>query len=211
MPRAPLLRWRHINITMSPASSHRTPVMSRLCTAAVQCSIKVRICFSSPAWFSSPSSRRTVPTVPPPARIYPCTPSPPRTTIVLPIFIGSCFLRVAAIPQHTGPDCAPCAGLVEMGWIQRTRNAASSTAPPTKPARCPSRQSSSPPRPPPGLGRLDELECRRQPGGPVTRTFGDLGAVAHGGGGRLDQVGRAQVNPVLGRIVAQLQQHIQIG
>lgn len=55
------------------------------------------------------------------------------------------------------------------------------------------------------LGSLQELEGHGQAGGPRSRPAGELAAVAHGGEGRLDRVGRAQVDPVLGREVVERQ------
>jgi hypothetical protein len=54
-------------------------------------------------------------------------------------------------------------------------------------------------RPPPLLRGLDEFERHGQPSRAATRSFGDSGAVPDGGEGRLDRVGGAQVDPVLGR------------
>ena len=49
------------------------------------------------------------------------------------------------------------------------------------------------------LGGLDELERHRDTGGPRSRFLRDPLAESDGGEGRLDRVGGAQVDPVLGR------------
>jgi hypothetical protein len=56
------------------------------------------------------------------------------------------------------------------------------------------------------LGGEDELERHRQSGGARAGTPGDLRAVPDGGEGRLDRVGGAQVDPVLGRVVIERQE-----
>ena len=63
---------------------------------------------------------------------------------------------------------------------------------------------------PAGLGGLDQLEGHGQAGRAGAGPLGDPGAVAHGGERGLDRVGRAQVDPVLGGIVVERQQKLQI-
>jgi hypothetical protein len=64
--------------------------------------------------------------------------------------------------------------------------------------------------PPAVLGGLDQLEGHRQAGGPGARALGDLGAQPHGREGRLDRVGRLEVDPVLGREVEERQQAVEV-
>jgi hypothetical protein len=65
-------------------------------------------------------------------------------------------------------------------------------------------------RSPAGLGGLDQLEGHGQAGGPRAWPLGDLGAMPHGGEGAFDGVGRAQVDPVLGREIVEGQQLIDV-
>ena len=41
-------------------------------------------------------------------------------------------------------------------------------------------------------------------------SFGDLGTQPHRGERRLDRIGGTQVNPILGRVLVELQEHIGI-
>ena len=65
-------------------------------------------------------------------------------------------------------------------------------------------------RSPPGLRGLDELERHRQTGGAGARALRDLAPVPNGGEGRLDRIGGSQVHPMLGRVVVELEQHVQV-
>ena len=60
------------------------------------------------------------------------------------------------------------------------------------------------------LGGLDEFERHRDTGGPRSRSLRDPLAESDGGEGRLDRVGGAQVDPVLGWEVVERQRHIQV-
>jgi hypothetical protein len=65
-------------------------------------------------------------------------------------------------------------------------------------------------RAPACLGGFDELERHRQPRGTRARTAGDLGPVPDGGERRFDGVGRAEVNPVLGGVVVEREQLLEV-
>src|SRR6266536_3405072 len=65
-------------------------------------------------------------------------------------------------------------------------------------------------RAPPSLGGLDEFERHGQAGGLRAGAFGDLGPVTDGGEGRLDRVGGAQMDPVLGGEVVEREQLVEI-
>ena len=54
------------------------------------------------------------------------------------------------------------------------------------------------------------LNAIARPGGPRAGALGDLGPVPDRGEGGLDRVGRAQVDPVLGRVVVEGQQLLQV-
>ena len=54
------------------------------------------------------------------------------------------------------------------------------------------------------------LERHRQAGGAGAGAFGDLSAELHGREGRFDGVGRSQMDPVVGRVVVELEQHIEV-
>jgi hypothetical protein len=60
------------------------------------------------------------------------------------------------------------------------------------------------------LGGLDELERHGEPGGSGAGTAGDLGPVPNGGESRLDGVGCAQMNPVLGGVVVEREQLAEV-
>ena len=60
------------------------------------------------------------------------------------------------------------------------------------------------------LGGFDEFERHGQAGGLGARAFGDLGAVPDGGERGLDRVGGAQMHPVLGRVVVEGEQFVEI-
>lgn len=57
---------------------------------------------------------------------------------------------------------------------------------------------------------LDELERHGHARGPRARTAGDLGPVSDGGEGRLDGVRGAQVDPVLGGVVVEREQLLEV-
>ena len=63
---------------------------------------------------------------------------------------------------------------------------------------------------PAGLCGLDELERHGDAGGPRARALGDPLPEPDGGEGRLDRVGGAQVDPVLGGVVVERQQHVEV-
>src|SRR5665648_1008489 len=63
---------------------------------------------------------------------------------------------------------------------------------------------------PPALGGFDELERHRDAGGFGPGALGDLGAVADGGEGRLDRVRGPQVDPVLGGVVVEREQLLDV-
>lgn len=65
-------------------------------------------------------------------------------------------------------------------------------------------------RPPAVLGGLDEFECHRQPGGARAGSAGDFRPVPDGGEGGLDRVRGAQVDPVLGGVVVERQQLLDV-
>src|SRR6478609_11246737 len=65
-------------------------------------------------------------------------------------------------------------------------------------------------RAPAGLGGLDELERHGQAGRSRAGALGDLAAVPDGGKGRFDGIRCPQMDPVLGRVVVELQQHLQV-
>ena len=65
-------------------------------------------------------------------------------------------------------------------------------------------------RAPASLRGLDELERHRDARGARARTLGDALTEPDSGEGRLDRVGRTQMDPVLGRVVVELQQHVQV-
>ena len=60
------------------------------------------------------------------------------------------------------------------------------------------------------LGRLHQLEDHRQRRRPRTAAFGSLRSQSHGGEGRLDRVRGPQVDPVLGWVVVEREQHIEV-
>ena len=63
---------------------------------------------------------------------------------------------------------------------------------------------------PAGLCRLDEFERHRDPGSPGARSLGDSQPQPHGGEGGLDRVGRAEVDPVLGGVVEECEQFVEV-
>ena len=63
---------------------------------------------------------------------------------------------------------------------------------------------------PPGLGGLDELERHRDPSRPRAGSLGDALTQPYGRERRLDRVGGAQVDPVLGRVVVERQEHVEV-
>jgi hypothetical protein len=63
---------------------------------------------------------------------------------------------------------------------------------------------------PAGLCGFDELERHRYTGGPGAGSLGDPLPEPHGGEGRLDGVGGAQVDPVLGGVVVEGQQDVEV-
>ena len=63
---------------------------------------------------------------------------------------------------------------------------------------------------PSGLGGLDQFERHRHAGGPGSGAFGDSLPESDGGEGRLDRVAGAQVDPVLGGVVEELQQYVEV-
>src|SRR3954464_7123826 len=60
------------------------------------------------------------------------------------------------------------------------------------------------------LGGFDELERHRQPGRSRPGPAGDLRAVPDGGEGGLDRVRGAQVDPVLGGVVVEREQLVEV-
>jgi hypothetical protein len=60
---------------------------------------------------------------------------------------------------------------------------------------------------PAGLCGLDELERHRDSGGPRAGSLGDPLPQPDGGEGRLDRVSGTQVDPVLGRVVVEREEH----
>src|SRR5665647_3933701 len=62
----------------------------------------------------------------------------------------------------------------------------------------------------PALGGFYELERHRDAGGFGPGALGDLGAVADGGEGRLDRVRGPQVDPVLGGVVVEREQLLDV-
>jgi hypothetical protein len=65
-------------------------------------------------------------------------------------------------------------------------------------------------RTPSGLGGLDEFERHRDAGCPGAWSLRDPLAEPDRGEGRLDRVGGAQVDLVLGGVVVELQQHVEV-
>jgi hypothetical protein len=63
---------------------------------------------------------------------------------------------------------------------------------------------------PPRLCGLDELERHRDSGGPRAGPLGDPLTQPDGGEGRLDRIGGTQVDPVLGRVVIERQEHVHV-
>lgn len=64
--------------------------------------------------------------------------------------------------------------------------------------------------PPPGLRGVDQLVGHGNSRGTRSGALGDLSAQPDGGEGRLDGVGGAQVDPVLGGVLIELQQGVGI-
>ena len=64
--------------------------------------------------------------------------------------------------------------------------------------------------PPPGLCSLHEFECHRYSCGPRSWSFGDALPESHGRKGRLDRVRGPQMDPVLGRVVIEREEHINV-
>jgi len=63
---------------------------------------------------------------------------------------------------------------------------------------------------PAALRGFDELVGHRDPGGAGAGPFSDPLPEPDGGEGGLDRIGGAQVDPVLGRVVIEPQQHVEV-
>src|SRR5271163_5184545 len=65
-------------------------------------------------------------------------------------------------------------------------------------------------RAPADLGGFDEFECHRDPGSSRAGAFGDAGPQPDGRESRLDRICGAQVHPMLGRVVVESEQHVEV-